>query len=219
MEELTLEMLRDVPQNGPTDPIEYYRRPLVGALFRRRINLGIRLLPRRRFRRGLEVGYGSGSLIPTLAGGVEEMHGIDLDADPQPVRRMVEQRGHRAELIQGSVYALPYPKDHFDLVVCFSTFEHLHEYPRGLSEIQRVLAPEGVFLLGMPAVNKTMEYLFHAIGHSTIDDIHVTTPRMVQDAFATTGLQLTGQAYLDFPFPRPFGMRLYHNWLLRKKES
>lgn len=219
MQELTLEMLQGIPQNGPTDPINYYRRPLVGALFRRRINLGLRLLPRQTFHRGLEVGYGSGSLVPTLASGVREMHGIDLDADPAPVRRMVEQRGQRAELIQGSVYALPYPDRHFDLVACFSTFEHLHEYPRGLAEISRVLTRDGVFLLGMPAVNKTMEYLFHAIGHSTIDDIHVTTPRMVTDAFAANGLELVRDAYLDFPFPRPFGLRLYHNWLLRKKSA
>jgi SAM-dependent methyltransferase len=219
MEELTPEMLAGIPPNGPTDPIEYYRRPLIGALFRRRINLGLRLLPRRRFRRGLEVGYGSGSLLPTLAGGVEEMHGIDLDADPAPVRRMVEQRGRKAELVQGSVYDLPYRDGHFDLVVCFSTFEHLHEYRRGLAEVRRVLAPDGVFLLGMPAVNRTMEVLFHAIGHSTIDDIHVTSPAMVTAAFGEAGLELQSGAFLDFPLPRPCGLRLYHNWLLRGKSA
>jgi ubiquinone/menaquinone biosynthesis C-methylase UbiE len=217
MQELTLEMLRGIPPNGPTDPIEYYRRPLIGALFRRRINLGLRLVPVRRFRRGLEVGYGSGSLLPTLSDSVEEMHGIDLDADPAPVVARLRRLGRDAQLLQGSVYALPYPENHFDFVASFSTFEHLHAFPRGLAEIQRVLTPEGIFLLGMPSVNKTMEYLFHAIGHSTIDDIHVTTPRMVCDAFAAAGLELVREAYLDFPLPRPFGMRLYHNFLLRKK--
>lgn len=219
MQELTLEMLKGIAQNGPTDPINYYRRPFVGALFRRRINLGIRLLPQRRFRRGLEVGYGSGSLLPTLAGGTEEMHGIDLDADPEPVRRQVAERGHQVQLVRGSVYALPYPDAHFDFVACFSTFEHLHEYPRGLAEISRVLTPDGVFLLGMPSVNRTMEVLFHAIGHSTIDDIHVTSPRMVTAAFEASGLVLERAAFLDFPLARPLGLRLYHNWLLRKKSA
>jgi SAM-dependent methyltransferase len=219
MQELTLEMLHGIPKNGPTDPIEYYRRPLVGVLFRRRINLGLRLVPARRFRRGLEVGYGSGSLLPTLSGSVEEMHGIDLDADPAPVAARLRRLGRDAQLLQGSVYALPYPDNHFDFVACFSTFEHLHEFPRGLTEIRRVLTSDGVFLLGMPSVNKTMEYLFHAIGHSTIDDIHVTTPRMVRDAFAAAGLELVRDAYLDFPFSRPFGLRLYHNFLLRKKSG
>lgn len=219
MEELTLEKLRGIPQNGPTDPINYYRRPLVGILFRRRINLGLRLLPKKQFRRGLEVGYGSGSLLPTLAAGVEELHGIDLDADSAPVRRLLEQRGHQAHLVQGSVYDLPYPDGHFDLVACFSTFEHLHQFPKGLSEVGRVLAPDGFFLLGMPAVNRTMEYLFHAIGHSTIDDIHVTTPLMVTEAFSAAGLTVNSAAFLDFPLPRPFGLRLYHNWLLRKSSA
>ena len=32
---LTREILADLPKNGRTDPIEYYRRPLVGWLFLR----------------------------------------------------------------------------------------------------------------------------------------------------------------------------------------
>jgi SAM-dependent methyltransferase len=213
---ITLGMLEGIPQNGPTDPINYYRRPLIGALFRRRINLGLQLLPRENYARILEIGYGSGFLLPTLARGTHELHGIDLDADPAPVRRMLGNRGCKASLVQGSVYALPYATGTFDLVVSFSTFEHLHEYQRALAETCRVLVPGGVFLLGMPAVDKAMEWLFHAIGHSTIDDIHVTTPRMIIAAFPGTGFRLARASYLDFPLPRPLGLRLYHNWLLEK---
>jgi SAM-dependent methyltransferase len=213
---ITLGMLDGIPQNGPTDPINYYRRPLIGALFRRRINLGLQLLPQPRYARVLEIGYGSGFLLPTLARGARELHGIDLDADPAPVHRMLEGRGCSATLVQGSVYDLPYATGTFDLVVSFSTFEHLHEYRRALAETCRVLAPSGTFLLGMPAVNKTMEWLFHAIGHSTIDDVHVTSPRMVTTAFADAGFRLAADAYLDFPLPRPLGLRLYHNWRLEK---
>lgn len=209
-------MLDGIPQNGPTDPINYYRRPFIGALFRRRINLGLQLLPQPAYTRVLEIGYGSGFLLPTLARGARELHGIDLDADPTPVHRMLAGRGCSATLVQGSVYELPYPTGTFELVVSFSTFEHLHDYRRALVETCRVLAPGGVFLLGMPSVNKTMEWLFHAIGHSTIDDVHVTSPRMVTSAFGDAGLRLATAAYLDFPLPRPLGLRLYNNWLLEK---
>jgi len=216
---ITPEMLEGIPQNGSTDPINYYRRPLIGALFRRRINLGLQLLPQAKYDRVLEVGYGSGFLLPTLARGAGELHGIDLDAEPASVRQLVAERGCSAELVRGSVYQLPYAAGSFDLIVSFSTFEHLHEYRRALAEVCRVLAADGVFLLGMPAVNKTMEYLFHAIGHSTIDDIHVTTPLMVTQAFGSAGLTVAKAAFLDFPLPRPLGLRLYHNWLLRKSSA
>ena len=42
MIELQPHMLEGIPQNGPTDPIEYYKRPIIGRLFRERINRGLR---------------------------------------------------------------------------------------------------------------------------------------------------------------------------------
>ena len=53
-------MLAGLPKTGETDPIEYYRRPLVGVLFRKRINLGLGMLPDRRFESALELGYAHG---------------------------------------------------------------------------------------------------------------------------------------------------------------
>src|SRR6185503_20904807 len=160
---LTQTMLSSLPKTGPTDPIEYYRRPLVGWLFRERINRGLGLLPERPFKRALEVGYGAGAVQLALSSGVEECHGIDLDADPGPVTALLARHGHTSHLAQGSVYELPYEAGFFELVVCFSVFEHLHEYRKALGEVARVLAPGGLFLLGMPAVNRMMEAAFFAI--------------------------------------------------------
>jgi ubiquinone/menaquinone biosynthesis C-methylase UbiE len=214
--ELKTEMLQGFPQNGPTDPIEYYRKPLVGRIFRERINRGLRLLPQRRFGKALEVGYGSGTVLLCLKPGVDELHGIDLDADPQIVSDILQTRGASASLRQGSVYELPYENSSFDLVVSFSTFEHLHEYPKGLAEVARVLRPSGLFLLGMPAVNKLMEAAFLAIGFKGINDHHVTTPAQVANAFTGAGLKLVAKTTLDLPLPRPLGARVYYDWLLEK---
>lgn len=214
--ELTESMLAGLPQNGPSDPILYYRRPLVGRLFRERINRGLRLLPHRRFARGLEVGYGAGALQVVLSDGVDELHGIDLDADATLVTRLLVERRKTAHLRQGSVYELPYEDGFFDLCVSFSVFEHLHEYPRGLGEVFRVLKPGGLFLLGMPAVNKLMDAGFRAIGFKGIDDLHVTTPAEVLAALPRAGFRIAGANYLDFPLRRPLGARLYYDWLLEK---
>lgn len=207
-------MLNGLPQNGPTDPIEYYRRPLVGRLFRERINRGLGLLGSRRFSRALEVGYGAGALQIALAPAVDELHGIDLDADPEPVRALLETRGLRSELAQGSVLGLPYPDAHFDLVFCFSVIEHLREYEKALSEMRRVLRPGALMLLGMPSVNKLMEAGFFAIGFKGIDDHHVTTPAEVRRSFSRAGFRERTSHHLDLPARSPFGLRLYYNWLL-----
>jgi ubiquinone/menaquinone biosynthesis C-methylase UbiE len=213
MVKLTPAMLSGLPKTGATDPIEYYRRPLVGWLFRERINMGLRLLPERRFQRALEVGYGAGALLLALAPHAKEIHGIDLDADPDPVTRMLASRSYEAKLVRGSVYDLPYEAEHFDLVYSFSVFEHLHEYERGLREVVRVLEPGGLFLLGMPSVNRMMEVGFRLIGFKGIDDHHVTTPRDVARTFERVGLRLLRSKQLDVP-ARP--LRLYYTWLLEK---
>lgn len=212
MVRLDVDMLRQLPKTGPTDPIEYYRRPLVGTLFRRRIDLGLAMLGERRFERALEIGYGAGAVLTALAPVVDELHGLDLDADAQATHARLASRGVEASLRRASVYELPYPDATFDLVLCFSVFEHLHEYPKGLGEVARVLRPGGLFLLGMPAVNRFMELSFRAIGFKGIEDHHVTTPRQVESRFDAAGFSVMGTSPLAVP-----GLRLYHNWLLQRR--
>jgi SAM-dependent methyltransferase len=98
--------------------------------------------------------------------------------------------------------------------VCFSVFEHLHDYRRGLAEVARVLRPGGHFLLGMPAVNVMMEAGFRAIGFKGIEDHHVTTPASVAKAFDAAGLRVAKTAHFVFPVP---GVTIYYNWLLEKR--
>jgi SAM-dependent methyltransferase len=213
MRELSKDLIRDLPQNGPTDPILYYRRPIVGWLYRERINLGLRMVAERRFDSVLEVGYGSGAVLLTLGSAARELRGLDLDADPEPVHALLAAYGYTAELSKGSVYEIPFADGAFDFVVSFSVFEHLREYRRGLTEVVRVLRPGGLFLLGMPAVNSLMEAGFRAIGFKGIQDHHVTTPAAVARAFEATGFRVVNAKNLVVPILR---VTIYYNWLLER---
>lgn len=215
-QEITLDLVRRFPSNGPTDPIRYYRKPLTGWLFRERINLGLRMLRDLRFERALEIGYGSGAVQVPLHAVAKEVHGIDLDADPSVATRVLDALSLKSSLRQGSVYELPYESGHFDLVASFSTFEHLHELDKALSEVSRVLRPGGRFLLGMPAVNRMMEVSFLAIGFRGIDDHHVTTPQQVAARFHAHGLIVDDHARLTLPIPGAPGATVYYDWLLRR---
>jgi ubiquinone/menaquinone biosynthesis C-methylase UbiE len=213
MPELTLELIRGLPKSGPTDPIGFYSRPLVGWLYRERINLGFALLPDKRFESMLEIGYGAGAVLLTLGKHAERMSGIDLDADPDVARGTLGRHGMSADLRKASVYELPFEDGSFDLAVSFSVFEHLHEYERALREVARVLRPGGLFLLGMPSVNRLMEVGFLAIGFKGIEDHHVTTPAAVAKSFGKTGFRVAKRKVFSFPVP---GLRLYYNWLLER---
>jgi len=210
--ELTASMLDGFRKSGSTDPIEYYRLPLVGHFFRERINLGLRMLGGQRYGKALEVGYGAGAVLTAIASSVDDLHGIDLDADAAAVEALLRARGRSAKLIRGTVYEMPYGAGEFDLALCFSVFEHLHEHKRGLREVVRVMKPGGSFLLGMPAVNLMMEAGFRAIGFKGIGDHHVTTPRAVAQAFDEVGLRVVRKAQLHL-VP---GVPVYFDWLLEK---
>jgi SAM-dependent methyltransferase len=215
MPELTLDLVADLPKNGPTDPIEFYKRPIVGYLYRERINMGLRLLGDRKFDRVLEVGFGAGAVLLTLSSATRDLFGIDLDADPKVAEGVLRRRGLRADLRNASVYCLPFEAGHFDLVVSYSVFEHLHEYRRALGEVARVLRPGGSFLLGMPAVNKAMSWGFRAIGFRGIEDHHVTTPAEVSRAFAETGFAVARENRMGLG--SVWSAAIYYTWLLDKR--
>jgi hypothetical protein len=79
--QLTTSLLEGLVTNGSTDPIAYYRRPFIGRFFRERINLRLPMIADRRYAKALEVGYSAGAVLLAIAASVDELHGIDLDAD------------------------------------------------------------------------------------------------------------------------------------------
>src|SRR5687768_1243456 len=112
------------PKTDDDDPIEHYYRPLVGRLYRGRLQLARRLLGRGRYPSLLEVGYGSGVFLPALARLADRVAGIDVHPARAEVERMLEQLGVDAELRDASLYELPYADGEFAGLVCLSVLEH-----------------------------------------------------------------------------------------------
>jgi SAM-dependent methyltransferase len=162
--------------NGSDDPLKYYYIPLVGSLYISRVQMALRLLENQHFGNTLEIGYGSGVLIPTLCKISQKVCGVDLTSDPELVSQQLDRFGCQAELSRGVSDRLLFPDQTFDLIVAISVLEHIREITAFLEEIHRILKPGGTLLVGMPAVNKFMGYLFSAIGFPGIGNHHVTSP-------------------------------------------
>lgn len=165
-----------VPNNA-VDPLPYYYRPLVGRIFAARLNTGLKLLDGH-FARILEIGYGSGLLMPTLAAACDELYGLDLEAEPAGLRERLGRLGVAPkQLVQADARAMPFADGFFDAVVAFSIFEHLRgeELGPALGEVARVLTPGGKLLVGCPAVHKVMNAAFASIGFPNIEDHHFST--------------------------------------------
>ena len=96
--------------------------------------------------RVLDVGCGTGEITARLAEKYPEASfiGIDLDAAHlERARARCTRFGPRVRFEVGDALALPYPDDHFDLVVCRHLLQAVSDAPRLLSEIRRVLRPGG----------------------------------------------------------------------------
>jgi ubiquinone/menaquinone biosynthesis C-methylase UbiE len=172
--------------NGESDPLPYYYRPFVGRIYVARLNTGLRLLDGR-FSRLLEIGYGSGLLMPTLAAATDELYGLDLEPAPDGLCERLDRLGVKPrQLVQADAKKMPFSDGFFDGVVAFSIFEHLRgdELAPALAEVARVLRPGGQFLVGCPAVHKLMNAAFSTIGFGEVEHHHFSTIADVVEAAA-----------------------------------
>jgi 2-polyprenyl-3-methyl-5-hydroxy-6-metoxy-1,4-benzoquinol methylase len=197
--------------NNEHDPLPFYYRPLVGRLFRRRLQMGLDLVPRGGHR-VLEVGVGSGVLVPTLTAGFPEYTGADLVL-AEGLSSLVAA-GCAARFVQADLLAAAdLPTNHFDVVVCLSVLEHIADVDGAAAGLARVLAPGGTLIAGYPMVNRMMASFFRTIGFANIEAHHVATPAAIDRALRKVLRRIARKA---LPPRSPIPVALYQCTSWRK---
>lgn len=88
----------------------------------------------------LDVGCGPGAALEHAAATGARVAGID----PSPsMAARAAKRVPAAHVQVGSAEEIPFPDDHFSVVINISSFHHWTDREAGLKEILRVLAPDG----------------------------------------------------------------------------
>lgn len=168
--------------NDEHDPLPYYYHPLVGWIFRQRLRMALALVPTGG-RRVLEVGVGSGVLIPTLSSCFPEYHGSDLvlaDGLDRLAAPSCRAQFLRADLLDHESLVA----ESYDVIVCLSVLEHIADAHGAARALARALAKGGTLVTGFPMVNGLMTRLFQLIGFGTIESHHVTAPATIHAALA-----------------------------------
>jgi len=113
--------------------------------------------------RMLEIGPGPGAATGWLAGKVEKLTAVEVDAEA--ARALADRyAGTNVEVVTGSAAELGYPAASFDSAGCFTM---LHHVPTAalqnaiLAEVLRVLRPGGVFI-GSDSLASNDLHHFHA---------------------------------------------------------
>ncbi len=109
----------------------------------------------------LEVGTGTGALIPILKKRYPASHLVSVDLAHRMLSK-AESRVPGSALVQADAHQLPFPDQVFDAIVCHNAFPHFWWPEVALRMFRRVLNPEGVFLI------------LHDLSRSEVNQIHGT---------------------------------------------
>ncbi len=160
------------------DPVSYYYHWLTGPFYRKRLQLAVGMLGDRRYDSLLEVGFGSGILLPELARRSTRLYGVETHEEIDAVREMLKAEGVNADLRQGNILHLEYASGSFDAVVCLSVLEHMSEdeLPTAVAELKRVTRLGGTVVTGFPVRNVLTDMFYRLVGFSP-RDIHPSSHR------------------------------------------
>lgn len=170
-----------VPKSEFDDPIDYYYRPFTRKIYRDRLEMSISMLGEQKSEALLEVGYGSGLLLPELARRTERLVAIDIHRQAGDVHRMLEHEGVKAELHRGTLYDMPFADGEFDALACFSVLEHLTDLDGAMREFTRVTRPGAILALGFPIRNLVTDAFFRLVGYEP-RKLHPSSHRDIEQA-------------------------------------
>jgi SAM-dependent methyltransferase len=135
---------------GEFDHADWNYEGRLGWLQRKRFDLVLSLMGEARYPRLLEVGYGSGVLMPELRTRCDALYGVDPHPKAREVEAILSRHGIEATLRSATAAALPFDDAFFDCAVSVSALEYVEAIDRASAELARVLKPAGVLIVVTP---------------------------------------------------------------------
>ena len=154
--------LKLLPRNalvktGPVDRANWNYTSKLAWLQRRRFHLLLSLLGNRPVDRLLELGYGSGILMPELATRCSELFGADPHPHSAQVHEVLAAHGVEATLVSAGAEQLPFTDGFFDTIVTISAIEYVTDIDRACTELRRVLRPDGCLYIVTPGTSPLLD--------------------------------------------------------------
>ena len=145
-------------KTGEVDHADWNYRPVLGWIERVRFSLVITLLNEVKCHGLLEVGYGSGILMPELSRYCNELSGIDIHDKAVDIQKVLDQNGVKTKLYSGTIEKSILPGNYYDYVVAVSALEFVHDISAACQEICRILKPEGFLIVVTPGRSKMLDF-------------------------------------------------------------
>lgn len=192
-------------KTSPLDQAQWNYSHLLGWIQKRRFDCLLQLMEGRRFTRLLEVGYGSGILMPELATRTNELFGVDVHRQASGVEAVLRKHGVRARLSEGRAEEIPFASGFFDSVVVVSALEFVDDMRAVARELARVLTPEGLLFVITPGSSKIADLGLKLLtGRSALEDFGKRRSKVLPELLEHF------QVERSLEFPRLIPVTLYH---------
>lgn len=110
----------------------------------------------------LDIGTGTGKMLSELKQAGWQVFGVDIEKKAQ---QESAKRGIYIKTADVSKKPLPFPNSTFDLVTALDLLEHIPNDQFCLREMKRVLKPQGIILISVPAYQQLFSYWDKMVGH------------------------------------------------------
>lgn len=144
-------------KTGIVDHGNWNYRPVLGVIQRSRFRLLFRLLGKQHYQSMLEIGYGSGILMPELAMYCETLFGVDPHPYPVEVSEVLRKHGVNAQLYSTGAERIPLETESVDCVIAVSSLEFMDDLDAACQEISRVMRSTGVFVVITPGQSPILD--------------------------------------------------------------
>ncbi|WP_461256991.1 class I SAM-dependent methyltransferase [Treponema sp. R80B11-R83G3] len=125
-----------------------------------------------------------------------------FDYAPKLLEQAKAEYGDKLQIVQGTVYAMPFEADEFDAVIMIRSAHHLTDLNAAVAELARILKTGGIAVIEIANKRNIFEVARYLIGHSTLRPFSLEPerrnmagfycfhPRYVESIFRQNGLRV-----------------------------
>jgi 2-polyprenyl-6-hydroxyphenyl methylase/3-demethylubiquinone-9 3-methyltransferase len=144
----------------------------------------------------LDIGCKTGKQLESHI--TKDMLGVGIDID-------LKNTTGKANYICATGLNMPFKSECFDVITSTEVIEHVSDHNKFLSEIHRVLATGGFFILSTPnesqissVLRRCLEFIFHKEYLDAPDHVSKVTPKILKNELKEAGFKIVTIKYGSF---------------------